>query len=606
MQQVEAKEDRRHRPVGGRDLALRFQLHALLERGEGGAPVGAEGGDLAVEDEAFHCLLRELCGELRERGGEVEASPRAQLHLLVVDEGEHAVAVELGLPHPAAGRERRVAQFGEHGKELHRQRFLLAGGDELRSGHAAHRQGLEVLDREAGEDRVIFLGDVGFGDKAVLVLDEQPVLRVPGRADQREGAFEFDAAKRDAQLAGGDTLPDEALGVRAVVVPMSLPILVGCIRAAVPHDHFARAVLLRGNHALERGVVVRVVLGHDREALVRGVERRASGNGPGLEHAVALQPEVVVQLARRVLLDHEKEQSLAWSGRGRGLGRRVEGALLGIFVQERCRRRRLGQHDALGFGHARDSSLPDRAWVLDNPPMTQLLAGTSGFSYKEWLGKFYPEKHPADAMLRYYAGHFATVEINNTFYRMPAETMLARWAEEVPENFAFTLKAPRRITHELRLKECETHVAEFARRAQALGGKLGPLLFQLPPYLKKDLPRLRDFLALLPAGRPAAFEFRNESWQDKEVYEALRAKGAMLCYTDTEKGDSPPVVATAASGYLRLRRTRYEDTELGDWAERIAALRLERAYVYFMHEDDALGTVFARKLMELWNQRNPK
>jgi uncharacterized protein YecE (DUF72 family) len=233
----------------------------------------------------------------------------------------------------------------------------------------------------------------------------------------------------------------------------------------------------------------------------------------------------------------------------------------------------------------------------------QLLTGTSGFSYKEWLGKFYPEKLPAAGMLRYYAGQFATVEINNTFYRMPAETMLARWAEEVPGNFAFTLKAPRRITHELRLKECETHVAEFFRRAQALGGKLGPVLFQLPPFLKKDLPRLRDFLALVPAGRPAAFEFRNESWQDDEVHGMLRARGAMLCYTDTEAGDSPPIVATAASAYLRLRRTHYEDTDLGDWAKRIAALRLERAYVYFMHEDDALGTVFARKLMELWNGR---
>ena len=231
----------------------------------------------------------------------------------------------------------------------------------------------------------------------------------------------------------------------------------------------------------------------------------------------------------------------------------------------------------------------------------QLLTGTSGFSYKEWLGKFYPEKLPAAEMLRYYAGQFATVEINNTFYRMPAETMLARWAEEVPGNFAFTLKAPRRITHELRLKECEAHVAEFFRRAQALGGKLGPVLFQLPPFLKKDLPRLRDFLALLPADRLAAFEFRNESWQDEEVYGMLRAKGAMLCYTDTEQGDSPPLVATAASAYLRLRRTHYEDADLAAWAGRIAALRLERAYVYFMHEDDALGAVFARKLMDLWN-----
>src|SRR5256885_9669820 len=212
----------------------------------------------------------------------------------------------------------------------------------------------------------------------------------------------------------------------------------------------ARAVLLRRNHASERGVVVGMVLGHDREALVRGVERRAPGNGPGLEYAVALQPEVVVQLARRVLLDHEKEQSLARSGCGRRLGRRVEGALLGIFVQQCCRRGRVGQHDALGFRHVRDSSLPDRARVLDNPSMTQLLAGTSGFSYKEWLGKVYPQKHPPGAMLRYYAGQFATVEINNTFYPMPAEMMLARWAAEVPQKFAFTPNAPARLTHQLR------------------------------------------------------------------------------------------------------------------------------------------------------------
>jgi uncharacterized protein YecE (DUF72 family) len=209
-------------------------------------------------------------------------------------------------------------------------------------------------------------------------------------------------------------------------------------------------------------------------------------------------------------------------------------------------------------------------------------------------------------MLRYYASQFATVEINNTFYRMPAEAMLANWAGQVPDGFSFTLKAPRRITHELRLKECETHVAEFLRRAQALGAKLGPLLFQLPPFLKKDLPRLRDFLALLPAGRAAAFEFRNDSWQDEEVHALLRGKGAMLCYTDTDAGESPPVVATAASAYLRLRRTHYDEAELGEWAERIAMLSLSRAYVYFMHEDDALGAVFARKLLEQWNRRGEK
>ena len=132
----------------------------------------------------------------------------------------------------------------------------------------------------------------------------------------------------------------------------------------------------------------------------------------------------------------------------------------------------------------------------------EMLAGTSGFSYKEWLGHFYPEKLPAAEMLRYYAEHFATVEINNTFYRMPAESMLARWSEEVPEDFAFTLKAPRRITHEKRLREAESDVAEFLRRAAALGDKLGVLLFQLPPYLKKDLDRLTGF-SRAAAVRPA-------------------------------------------------------------------------------------------------------
>ena len=203
-------------------------------------------------------------------------------------------------------------------------------------------------------------------------------------------------------------------------------------------------------------------------------------------------------------------------------------------------------------------------------------------------------------MLRYYAEHFATVEINNTFYRMPAESMLARWSEEVPENFAFTLKAPRRITHEKRLREAEPDVTEFVRRAGALGDKLGVLLFQLPPYLKKDLPRLRDFLGVLPPDQRVAFEFRHDSWQDDEVYETLRARGAMLCVTDTDEGDTP-FVATSDYGYIRLRRTHYDDGDLRAWVERIAAQPLARTYVYFMHEDEALGTKFAQRLEELWS-----
>ncbi len=229
----------------------------------------------------------------------------------------------------------------------------------------------------------------------------------------------------------------------------------------------------------------------------------------------------------------------------------------------------------------------------------ELLAGTSGYSYKEWKGAFYPEKLPAAQMLRFYAGHFRTVEINNTFYRMPAETMLARWAEEVPPGFAFTLKAPRRITHEQRLQDVDAAVAAFLQRAAVLGEKLGALLFQLPPFMKKDLPRLEAFLAALPADGRAAFEFRNPAWQDDAVYAALRARAAMICVTDTDAGETP-LVSTSGCGYVRLRRTRYDDAELRTWAQRIAAQAWTRAYVYFMHEDEALGARFAQRLTELW------
>ncbi len=228
-----------------------------------------------------------------------------------------------------------------------------------------------------------------------------------------------------------------------------------------------------------------------------------------------------------------------------------------------------------------------------------LLIGTSGYSYKEWLGPFYPEKLAASEMLRYYAQHFATVEINNTFYRMPASSMLAQWAEQVPDRFTFTLKAPRRITHEQRLRESESSVGAFLERAAILGSKLGALLFQLPPFFKKDLPRLEAFVDLIPAGARIAFEFRNDSWQDDDVYALLRNRGTMLCVTDTDEGDTPFVV-TSDWGYVRLRRTHYDDDDLRAWAARIAEKDVDRTYVYFMHEDDALGTQFARRLHELW------
>jgi uncharacterized protein YecE (DUF72 family) len=229
----------------------------------------------------------------------------------------------------------------------------------------------------------------------------------------------------------------------------------------------------------------------------------------------------------------------------------------------------------------------------------QMLAGTSGYSYKEWLGQFYPEKLPAKEMLRHYAGHFPTVEINNTFYRMPKEEMLAGWRKEVPASFSFTLKAPQRITHQKRLKESGEEVAEFLRRAAVLGSQLGVVLYQLPPFMRKDLPRLRDFLALLPSDRRAAFEFRHESWQDDEIYTALRERDAALCVADTDEGDTP-FVCTSGTGYLRLRRTHYDEKDLLAWVERVQAQPLERVYIYFKHEDQALGTRFAKRFEELW------
>jgi len=231
----------------------------------------------------------------------------------------------------------------------------------------------------------------------------------------------------------------------------------------------------------------------------------------------------------------------------------------------------------------------------------QMLTGTSGYSYKEWVGPFYPEKTPASAMLRYYAERFPTVEINNTFYRMPDTSLLERWAQEVPAAFAFTLKAPQRITHIKRLKNVEVDVAEFMRRAAVLGDKLGMFLFQLPPTLRKDLPRLHDFLGALPPGRRVAVEFRHDSWRDDEVYETLRARGAALCVADTDEGDTP-FVSTSNDAYLRLRRTQYSEGDLKAWADRIAAQPLERAYVYFKHEDEALAPRFARQLAEMWSR----
>jgi uncharacterized protein YecE (DUF72 family) len=218
----------------------------------------------------------------------------------------------------------------------------------------------------------------------------------------------------------------------------------------------------------------------------------------------------------------------------------------------------------------------------------QILVGTSGYSYKEWKGSFYPEKFKESEMLRYYAERFRTVEINNTFYRLPARETLLRWAEQVPEGFVFVLKASQRITHRQRLKpESAETIAYLFETASALGSRLGPVFFQTPPFFKKDLPRLRDFLAFLPAAHPVAFEFRHETWFDEEVYAALRDRNAALVSADTDKSgeEGAPVVPTADWGYLRLRRGQYTDADLAAWAGRIRAQPWRRAFVFFKHEE---------------------
>jgi uncharacterized protein YecE (DUF72 family) len=222
--------------------------------------------------------------------------------------------------------------------------------------------------------------------------------------------------------------------------------------------------------------------------------------------------------------------------------------------------------------------------------------GTSGYSYKEWKGSFYPAELKAADMLRYYSERFGAVEINNTFYRMPTAPLLARWAAETPPGFTFVLKAPQRITHRKRLADVADDVTHFFDTAYELGPKLGPVLFQLPPYAKKDLDRLREFLSLLPATRPVAFEFRHESWFEDTVYEALRSKDAALCVADVdEEGLPTPPLSTTSWGYLRLRRAEYGDDDLARWAERVQGQGWNDAYVFFKHEDEGRGPAFAAR-----------
>jgi uncharacterized protein YecE (DUF72 family) len=225
--------------------------------------------------------------------------------------------------------------------------------------------------------------------------------------------------------------------------------------------------------------------------------------------------------------------------------------------------------------------------------------GTSGYNYPEWRGSFYPEKYAAARMLAYYAERFPTVEINYTFYRAPTEKILAGWSAKTPARFRFTLKAPRRITHDARLADCADAVAHFTRVAATLGDKLGVLLFQLPPFLRRDLALLDGFLPSVPEGTRAAFEFRHASWFDPEVFARLRARNLALCVADSEKL-SAPVEITADYTYFRLRDEGYGPDDIARWARVIEdrAGACDDVFVYFKHEAAGKGPEFARALMD--------
>jgi uncharacterized protein YecE (DUF72 family) len=234
--------------------------------------------------------------------------------------------------------------------------------------------------------------------------------------------------------------------------------------------------------------------------------------------------------------------------------------------------------------------------------LMRFLVGTSGYSYKEWKGTFYPNKLSPKEMLTYYADRLGTVEINSTFRRMPGESVVESWTEQTPDSFRFVLKAPQSITHHKRLKQAEVETDQLIRIASILKGRQGPLLFQLPPNFKKDCSRLQSFLGLIDKRAPSAFEFRHESWFDEEVFDCLRANSCALCVADVDDGPISDLVSTARWGYVRLRRVDYSDEQLGEWIEKLRSQDWEEVYVFFKHEDSGTGPKFATRLLELAGQ----
>jgi len=228
----------------------------------------------------------------------------------------------------------------------------------------------------------------------------------------------------------------------------------------------------------------------------------------------------------------------------------------------------------------------------------RLFAGTSGFSYDEWEGSFYPEDLPAKERLAYYATRLTTVEINNTFYRTPKTSVIEGWRAQASGDFRFVIKASQRLTHVKRLKDCAEDLGFALEVYRAMGARLGPILFQLPPNFRKDVERLSAFLEIVPGDVQAAFEFRHESWFGEDVYAPLRAKGAALVLSDVDDAPEPPLVPTARFGYLRLRRTAYAPGALTTWLARVRAQPWEECFVFFKHEDAGTGPKLAGEFLE--------
>ncbi|MFS8085726.1 MAG: DUF72 domain-containing protein [Acidobacteriota bacterium] len=233
----------------------------------------------------------------------------------------------------------------------------------------------------------------------------------------------------------------------------------------------------------------------------------------------------------------------------------------------------------------------------------KLHVGTSGYSYKEWKGNFYPEDLPATEMLSYYSRRLPAVEINNTFYRLPQPSMIENWKSQVPARFRFSIKATQRITHIKRLNNVADETTYLLETVSLLEQRLGVVLFQLPPNMKKDIARLGTFLDLLPAETRAAFEFRHETWFDDETFGLLQGKNCALVISDTDEKPLTEIVSTASWGYLRLRRTAYDETDLIEWMKRVKDQKWKDAFIFFKHEDEGVGPKLASRFIELSKKR---